>query len=338
MKFARDGDSWSAGFITLAAALSLLAYRSIRVQNLSPVVALCIVMALWDLLGLTGRWGLVGGLGIAWGALFKLATAALLPLALALRRWRLLGWTAGLIVLGVMICWQMAGAGTFHEFFANIAPSLGRSSINPGNKSLQGFLLRVTSVAPLGHKTYVALQCGQAFCLALILWALFRPRGRDWRVYWSQPPHVFAAAAALLAWLLIFSPLCWEHYFMYLVPLWGWLWWEGTQSRPKRIAAIAAIATFWFPLPKINWGTGRRTMEFLYAGRIVRGSDPGAGPAVSAAKEYHVARNELISSLEVLDSTLMLFGSASRYQRCPGSAAGASGDSSSWNKDDSRHS
>jgi hypothetical protein len=247
--------SWTAGFITLAVAVSPLAYRSIRVQNLSPAVALCIAMALWDLLGLTGRSGFVGGLGMAWGALFKLATLALVPLAVALRKWRLLGWMAGLIVLGVMVCWQMAGAPTFHEFFANIAPSLGRSSINPGNKSLQGFLLRFTGVAPLGHKTSLILQCVQALFLAAILWALLRPRGIARQAYWSQPPRIFAAAAALLAWLLIFSPLCWEHYFMYLVPLWGWLCWEATLSRPRCIAVILSLAAFWVPLPKLNWLT-----------------------------------------------------------------------------------
>ena len=242
--------SWAAGFITLLVATSPLAYRSIRVQNLSPAVALCIVMTLWDLLGKSVGGGFVGGLGTAWGALFKGATAALLPLAVAMRRWRLLGWAAGLVVLVIAITWQLAGAATFREFFGSIAPTLGRSSVNVGNKSLQGILLRVLGVAPLPQAWHMAMRAFAVLCLALIAWPLFRPRPADRAKFWTEPAHVFAGAAALLAWLLIFSPLCWEHYFIYFCPLWGWLLWEGTRSRTRMTVSVLAIALHWFPLPE----------------------------------------------------------------------------------------
>src|SRR5204862_7341012 len=65
--------------------------------------------------------------------------------------------------------------------------------------------------------------------------------------HWESPAHVFAAALALVAWLLIFSPIFWEHYHAYLAPFWGWLVYEGSKSRGKQIAAVAAIVLAYFP-------------------------------------------------------------------------------------------
>jgi hypothetical protein len=56
-----------------------------------------------------------------------------------------------------------------------------------------------------------------------------------------------AAAAALLVWLLLFSPICWEHYFTYLCPFWGWLLWEAGISARRRVAAWLAIGLSWLP-------------------------------------------------------------------------------------------
>jgi hypothetical protein len=47
----------------------------------------------------------------------------------------------------------------------------------------------------------------------------------------------------------VFSPIFWNHYYFYLYPLWGWLAWEAlTQSTPRRVAAVAAMALAWVPL------------------------------------------------------------------------------------------
>jgi hypothetical protein len=262
--------SWTAGFITLLVACSLLAYRSIRVQNVSPAVAFCIALTVWDMMGRIDRSGFFGGLAMAWGAILKVATVALLPLALAMRRWRLMGWAAGLLVLASLITWQMAGAVTFREFFGSVAPTLGRSTTILGNKSLQGFLLRITGQAPLGPALSTGFHALQLACLALVLWLLLRRRPQGWRAYWSIPAHVFAAAVALVAWLLIFGPFCLEHYLTYLCPFWGWLIWEGTRSRLRLIAVATAILLNWVPLPALQWlNVPEPLNSYMLAGLII---------------------------------------------------------------------
>jgi hypothetical protein len=246
-------SSRAAGLITLLTACSMLAYRAIRVGNLSPPVAFCIAVVVWDLLGRLDSSGFLGGFAAAWGALGKLATAALFPLAIVMRRWRIVGWALALFALDILITWRLAGAAIFHEFFTVIAPSLARSSINPGNKSLQGLLLRVTNQTPLSPAISIPFHLLQWSSLALILWLMLRHRREQRQLFWSARSHVFAAATALIAWLLIFSPLCWEHYFLYLCPFWGWLIWEGSLGRARMIAVVAAIAMNWFPLPVLRW-------------------------------------------------------------------------------------
>ncbi|HEY1687159.1 MAG TPA: glycosyltransferase family 87 protein [Tepidisphaeraceae bacterium] len=243
--------SRTAGVLTLIAACSPLAYRAIRVGNLSPPVAFCVVIIIWDFLGKTGRSGFLAGLAAAWGALMKLATVPLFPLALVTRRWKMIFWAIAFFLLDILIAWHLAGSATFHEFFNGIAPSLSRSSINPGNKSLQGFLLRITHQSPLPPIISSGFHLLQWLTFALVLYLVLWPRNEN--KFWSQPRHVLAGAVALLAWLLIFSPLCWDHYFLYLCPFWGWLVWEGSLSPIRTLLAIAAIAMNWFPLPVLRW-------------------------------------------------------------------------------------
>jgi hypothetical protein len=41
------------------------------------------------------------------------------------------------------------------------------------------------------------------------------------REFWAYAPNVFAGAAALLIWSLVFSPVFWVHYGASLAPFWG---------------------------------------------------------------------------------------------------------------------
>src|SRR5207302_8410287 len=52
----------------------------------------------------------------------------------------------------------------------------------------------------------------------------------------------------LLAFLLIFAPVFWHHYAVYLCPLWGWLLWEGARSKVTLLLGIAAIALTYVPV------------------------------------------------------------------------------------------
>src|SRR5690606_24395940 len=68
------------------------------------------------------------------------------------------------------------------------------------------------------------------------------------RTAWESPAVVFAGCAALLAWMHIFSPIFWNHYYPYLFPLWGWLAWEGLRSLRVGLAAALAFALAWVPI------------------------------------------------------------------------------------------
>ena len=52
-----------------------------------------------------------------------------------------------------------------------------------------------------------------------------------------------------MCWLLIFSPMYWEHYTAYLAPLFGWAVWEATRSRARLIVMLLAAAMLYAPLP-----------------------------------------------------------------------------------------
>jgi len=241
------GTSRASGWITLAVAFSVLAYRCVRVQNMSPIVAALTGVAILNLLlPASPRTGLKSAAAIVIGAVMKVAPAMLLPLAAARRRWRLLTWSAVLGVGFLALSLAVAGRSTFHEFFFTVGPTLGGSATNPGNKSLQGALLRTVGHAPLPLSIMLPFRAAQIATLAAILFAIFR---RPDRLH--LPPYLFAAALALIAWLLIFSPLCWEHYFVYFCPLWGWLCWEGTLGPVRRITSVTAIACHWLPLPAL---------------------------------------------------------------------------------------
>src|SRR5205814_9903829 len=74
--------------------------------------------------------------------------------------------------------------------------------------------------------------------------SLILPRPRR---YWENPSNVFAAALALIVWMMIFSPIFWEHYHAYLTPFWGWLLYRAMRSRWAMAGAIIAIALAFLP-------------------------------------------------------------------------------------------
>ena len=73
----------------------------------------------------------------------------------------------------------------------------------------------------------------------------------------SNPPVYFAACSVLILWAMLFGPLTWDHYLLYVFPLWGWLLWEISSDRVNRVFGIAAIVLglmstpayppFWLP-------------------------------------------------------------------------------------------
>jgi hypothetical protein len=248
-RFARHAcghETLLSGAVMLIVAFSPLAYRSIRVGNTSPLVALCIG---WATLHLMRRDGPGGAVAMLAGGILKYATGAIVPLALVAGRWRTMLWLIALGSVTVGVSLWIAGSATFGEFLGSVAPTMSGSTTNAGNLSLHGLLLRSIGAAPLHGGVRLALRGAQAGVLILIAALMLRHRPRDWR----DGPAAPAAGAALVAWLLVFSPLAWEHYHIYLAPFWGWLLWEAAQSRRRLALGAAALVLAWVPLPVIRW-------------------------------------------------------------------------------------
>jgi hypothetical protein len=46
---------------------------------------------------------------------------------------------------------------------------------------------------------------------------------------------------------LVFSPIAWEHWPIFLCPLWGWLLWEARAPGARRVLAWISLALMYFP-------------------------------------------------------------------------------------------
>ena len=182
------------------------------------------------------------------GGVAKYAILVLGPLYLVMRRWRTITWGLALaaVLLGTSLLLMPSGPdGPYAIFFRDIAPTLARTGSVTENQALYPALMRMLDIErpPLPRPVAIGFRAAQFASLVIILGLIaVKPR-----TYWSVPPHVFAAALALVSWLLVFSPICWEHYHAYLAPFWGWLIYEGTRSRPRMIVALLAIAMSYLP-------------------------------------------------------------------------------------------
>jgi hypothetical protein len=139
------------------------------------------------------------------------------------------------------------GTGPYEVFFREIWPTLQRSLPDPANSSLEAFLLRLTHTNVLPDNVALGLKIVRGATLLFLLSLLvFRARKG-----WSKETMI-AGSLALISWMLIFSPMFWEHYHAYLMPFWGYLIWEASRSRVKLMFVILAIAMAYIPTPIIG--------------------------------------------------------------------------------------
>ncbi len=234
------------GIIILVVAISPLLRRSIRTGQLSPLIALCFGCAL---IAFVRHQDLRGGAAIALGGTAKILPGVLVALAIILRRRVMLGWFAGLAGGGFFVSIVLMGWEVHREFFIEIAPTLRESSPWRGNQSLAGMLLRVMDAERLAPGLALALTAGGFLLLAGACLLIVRRRTE----ISDSPSTCMAAAASLILPLLMFGPIAWEHYYVYLCPLWGWLAWEAGRSRWSAIPAWGAIALTWAPLAIAPW-------------------------------------------------------------------------------------
>jgi hypothetical protein len=247
--------------LTLLIVCSPLMLHSIRVGNMSVMIALLISVAT---LGLVRQWNFVTGWAILFGAASKYTPVVLLPLAVVMRRWMTVLWAliAGVTLLAAALA--VCGTGPFHTYFHEILPTLARPHGIETNQSVWAFTGRLLGhpILPIGIK--LLILAAQAVLLTLVLWLILRQP----LAIWSDAGHVYAAATTLLGAFLIFSPIFWEHYPVYFCALWGWLLWEAWQSKrwikvPLVMAGIGLLYVPWtylcdWPEPyntHMLWGT-----------------------------------------------------------------------------------
>jgi hypothetical protein len=191
-------------------------------------------------LALVERNEIQGAIALVLGAIAKYAVIVLLPLHLLLRMWRSLAWAAAIGVGALIMSLLIVGSGPYRVFIQDIAPTLGRSNLYLANQALYALFMRASganSERGLPHGLEILFQCLRLMTLASIL-ALLVLRRSQIR---ARPEYTIAAALALIAWLLTFSPIFWEHYHAYLGPFWGWLLANSLRSRLRAIGGALSI-------------------------------------------------------------------------------------------------
>jgi hypothetical protein len=235
------------GLLALMVAGSFLAQADLAEGNMSSLVALCVGAATLDLLAADGSKRRGGATSIVFGTLTKYAAGVLVPLYVLLGRWRTLVWAGVIAGVWTGVTLAAGGAGAFETFFREIAPTLGRSFSQSGNQSIQGVLLRAIGggAEALPPASAMALKATGLVVLAAVLVACWRARQRG---ILREPRVLVPAAACLVCWLLLFSPVYWAHYALYLCPFWGWMLWQAREHEvTTRIATVFALVVMAFP-------------------------------------------------------------------------------------------
>lgn len=230
-----------SGVVVLLVMLSPQAHRWIRVGNMSPIIGWLIGATV---LALTRRESARAGMALALGAVIKYATLVLLPVIAVRRNWRAMLTATALAaaMLGISLFWP--GIESWRTFIEDIAPRLGRTGLVSFNQSLYAVVLRSLdlwredAMPPAWETAFRIAKWGTLLGLLGLIW---RRRAR----IAEQSSSLFAASLALVCWLLVFSPIFWEHYYAYVAPFVGYLAWEATRSRARLAATLvfAALAS-----------------------------------------------------------------------------------------------
>jgi hypothetical protein len=238
-------SSRGIGLLIIAICISPHALRWVRVANISAIVGFLLGVVAIEL---ARRDSIRGATAMVAGALAKYALLVLLPLQIVLSRWRTIAWELAIGIVLVALSLIVMGTGPFQVFFTRIAPTLGRSSAMNDNQGLYGLLLRMHGgAATLPYSIEIGFRAVQVLTLLVLLILIFL-KGRALE---QNRAALFAASGGLVSWLLIFSPIFWEHYLAYLAPLWGWMAFEATLSRSRRLIIIFWAVITYLPILQI---------------------------------------------------------------------------------------
>ncbi len=233
------------GALSLGIAVCPRTLAAVRLGNVSALEGLLVGLLACQILA---RQSIRGAAALVVGTVAKYASIVFLLLALAARRWRMLAWSAGIGIALLTASLAAAGGAPFLAYLREILPTLPRTFVDPFNQSIWSVIPRWIGTTSMPPALAIALAGLQVLLLAWVTLRLFQRPHSDW----SLPVPVFAAAAALTSWFLIFSPVVWNSYQLYLMPFWGWLLAEGLRSRVRGALAGAVIAAGWIPWPTIS--------------------------------------------------------------------------------------
>lgn len=228
-------------------AFSPLALKSARTANITPWVTLFLGLLV---VGMVERRNGCAAAGLVGAGLLKGISAVLIPLLLLLGRWRTLAWAAVLTLAINAIAVGVMGGDPYVRFFADVAPSLGRSDPYIENQSLQGLVLRLTGRDAMPAHWSRGFRAAMIVVLAgvfLLAW-----RRRDPLRSGDRPDLLLAALGAMTAAAMLFAPFAWGHYYLYTSLFWGWMLAGPAASGAVRWIGRAGIALVWLP-----WGTSR---------------------------------------------------------------------------------
>jgi hypothetical protein len=193
-RLAPEGESASGWLILPQMLVFTPAVETLYMGQANMLAGLCVVLALR--LGERGRAGW-GGLALGAAMVLKTSPAVLLLYFLARREWRLAG-AAALTVAGLTaLSGWLFQPGIAGEYAAALARLAGSLHASPENASLPG----VTG--------WAGMRWLGAGALAYLLWGAARgKRGETAQGRW--------AFSALLGWMLLFSPVTWQHHLVFL--------------------------------------------------------------------------------------------------------------------------
>lgn len=228
------------GLLILLIAVTPRSYVPIALGNISSLVGLTVGLSVWGAVRERSR---LAGSALAVGVLLKYAPAVLAPALLAARRWRFvrdaLVTSLALALLSIL----MLGVEPWRVWLTEIAPRLGRAYVNPNNQSLWSVVAQMQSMETVTPRLRTSMLSSALVVLAAFCWLLVRRKPEE-----LQRPALFlAACAGLVSWLLIWSPISWNGYQVYLMPFWGWVIWETTRGRIGAfVGAVVALSNLPF--------------------------------------------------------------------------------------------
>ncbi|MEM8739816.1 MAG: glycosyltransferase family 87 protein [Planctomycetota bacterium] len=237
----RGGPSRVDGLVWLLICVSPMTLASLRLMNVTPLIAFGIGAAVWAMLshGRARAAGPVAVAALSFGGVFKSTTAPLWLLEVALGRWRVAGGVVAVAAVTMGLGVAVGGVGPLREYVEVILPTLGHGVDSMRNNQSLSVVAGWAGLAPEAATAWTQ-RLGLAV-IALAAAAVFAQR----HAIADDPGRLAAWACLMLTVYLITSPLCWEHYALLTAPFWGGWLSVGRGSRWRGAVLGLAVLSAW---------------------------------------------------------------------------------------------